>query len=234
MSQNRHQEPRTRGISRIRPVYGRMSEAAQCVNTKRPLTRSTSTRPKEGLAVNATTRGCTVDGCDRKHVARGMCGRHYQLWAKHGTPQPERPSVEKRLLDSIRRRDAGYTSACWESSYATNGAGYPQMRIGSSRDGSRRLEFTHRIAHELFIGPIPKAWEVDHLCRNIICCNPEHLEAVTPRENKIRGTGFASHARDTHCINGHRFTAETTVIRARPEGGRECKVCRRSRTRGAA
>jgi hypothetical protein len=31
-----------------------MSEAAKCVNTERPLTRSTSTTPKEGLAMKAT------------------------------------------------------------------------------------------------------------------------------------------------------------------------------------
>jgi hypothetical protein len=28
---------------------------------------------------------------------------------------------------------------------------------------------------------------IDHLCRETLCCNPEHLEAVTNRENTLRG-----------------------------------------------
>lgn len=27
---------------------------------------------------------CTVEGCGRKHQARGMCGLHYQRWRHHG------------------------------------------------------------------------------------------------------------------------------------------------------
>lgn len=172
-------------------------------------------------------RTCMVGDCDRKHIARGMCGRHYQLWTKHGTPEPHRPSLEERLRASITERNG-----CWESNYSPNGAGYPQIRVGSDRDGTRRLVFAHRVAHELWIGPIPSGYEVDHLCRNIKCCRPSHLEAVTPWENKVRGTGFSSWALRTHCVNGHEFTPENTYIRTRPEGGRECRACRRER--GAA
>jgi hypothetical protein len=54
------------------------------------------------------------------------------------------------------------------------------MRVGG------RTTPAYRVAHELAIGPIPEGMEVDHLCFNPGCCNPAHLEAVTPAENKRR------------------------------------------------
>ena len=32
------------------------------------------------------TRPCSVEDCDRKHVARGWCKRHYRSWQQHGDP----------------------------------------------------------------------------------------------------------------------------------------------------
>lgn len=81
----------------------------------------------------------------------------------------------------------------------------------------------HRLAYEHFIGPIPADREIDHLCRNRACCNPAHLEAVSRRENQLRGEGFpAKNAAKTHCLYGHEFTPENTYIR---KNGRGCRKC---------
>jgi len=45
----------------------------------------------------------------------------------------------------------------------------------------------HRIAYVLTFGPIPMGLEPDHLCRNRVCVNPFHLEAVTRKTNARRG-----------------------------------------------
>ena len=101
-------------------------------------------------------------------------------------------------------------------------------------------QMAHRVSYELHKGKIPTGLVLDHLCRNHMCVNPDHLEAVTRRENTIRGIGpTALNAQKTHCNNGHPLDAANTRFQAR-EGGvrRACKTCqlesmRRYRSRAA-
>lgn len=88
----------------------------------------------------------------------------------------------------------------------------------------------HRIAYELAYGPIPEGLEIDHVrargCTRRDCVNPAHLEAVSHRENLLRGDTFAGRrAVQTHCVNGHEFTEANTYRRA-DRDTRECRTCR--------
>lgn len=47
----------------------------------------------------------------------------------------------------------------------------------------------HRFYYEKYKGKIPEGLFLDHLCSNPSCVNPEHLEAVTNKENLHRGKG---------------------------------------------
>jgi hypothetical protein len=56
--------------------------------------------------------------------------------------------------------------------------------FGNSKSPSPRL--AHRAAYVFAIGPIPRGLTIDHLCFNALCVNPQHLEAVTLKENQRR------------------------------------------------
>lgn len=88
----------------------------------------------------------------------------------------------------------------------------------------KRGILAHRFSYELFKGKIPKDKVIDHLCRNGLCVNPEHLEAVTNKENILRGEGApAKNSRKTHCYKGHLLLGDN--LRIRNHGRRICKTC---------
>lgn len=99
-------------------------------------------------------------------------------------------------------------------------------------DGKQR--YAHRLAYEWAVGPIPPGAQIDHLCREPRCINPDHLEAVTQRENIVRGESpSAVNARKTHCLHGHEFTPENTYRRP-DDGNRQCRACANERNRQRA
>jgi hypothetical protein len=109
-----------------------------------------------------------------------------------------------------------------------NEFGYGKIGRGGKYGGATKA---HLVCYEIANGPVPKGMELDHLCRNPACVNPDHLEPVTRRENILRGSGpkitKARHAARTHCRNGHELTPENTMIRKLPNGwiGRRCRIC---------
>lgn len=70
---------------------------------------------------------------------------------------------------------------CIEWPHCVTRNGYGQIR----RNG--QAQYVHRVLYEQYHGPIAKGLVIDHLCGVKACINPLHLEAVTQRENCIRG-----------------------------------------------
>lgn len=92
-----------------------------------------------------------------------------------------------------------------------------------------RMSSTHRVAYLIFRGPIPSGLQLDHLCRNRGCANPEHLEVVTQRENIARGDSPSAVTRRTKlCKRGHPFVGANIRLRRYLKTGQvkaECRAC---------
>ena len=58
-----------------------------------------------------------------------------------------------------------------------------------------RQQKAHRVAYELYKEPIPKGKQVNHLCSQRTCVNPEHLYIGTQTDNmqdRLRSGGYSS------------------------------------------
>lgn len=133
---------------------------------------------------------------------------------------PER-GVRARLMSRMRITESG----CWEWTGTKRRGGYGQISVHS------RQRKTHRLAYELFIGPIADGLLICHHCDNPPCFNPQHIYAGTPLDNGRDMAERRRRLRET-CFAGHPLTKDNVV---RPDAGgagfRRCKACRRETQR---
>lgn len=125
---------------------------------------------------------------------------------------------EERFWAKVNKTEDG----CWEWTANNTRGGY-----GNFMPANGVARSAHRYSYEISIGPIPAGLDLDHLCRNRCCVNPDHLEPVTRSENLKRA--YAARGLKTHCAQGHPFDDENTFQRS--QGGRGCRTCRNKASR---
>jgi len=116
---------------------------------------------------------------------------------------------------------------CWEW------LGAKTRRYGNfhiDRPGARRATvYAHRVSWVLAGRTLIPGYELDHLCRNPPCVNPNHLEQVTHAENTRR-----AFPRKEECAAGHEMTPENTIIQkghGRRTASHLCRICVNERQR---
>jgi len=135
--------------------------------------------PEVRLRVADAPGTCTVEGCQADYRARGFCARHYKRWLLHGSTDLPVVTTWDRFWAKV---DVGHALGCWVWTGAKHPLGYGNFNAPGGSVSA------HRWAFEALRGFIPeRPLELDHMCRNPSCVNPDHLEPVTHVENVRRG-----------------------------------------------
>ncbi|SEB29036.1 HNH endonuclease signature motif containing protein [Arthrobacter woluwensis] len=97
------------------------------------------------------------------------------------------------------------SESCWVWNAFRNEHGYGQFRFNGG------MKLAHRVAYELFYGPISSGLAIDHVCHNPSCVRPDHLREVTNKQNGENRAGAQANSRTGVrgvSPKGNRFVAQ--------------------------
>lgn len=184
------------------------------------------------------TRHCNRCGQDREPSQFGAntscckpCKAAYERDKRASRAGVIRPEDIARFWSRVKKGVPGpLETHCWIWQGAPrNHEGYGQFHIAGRNHAPHTivLMLLHGIqgSRELF---------ADHICRVRMCCNPDHLRLVTPRQNALENNDspLAKNSRKTTCPRGHPLSGDNIAIirQKNPKGtsfthARQCLTC---------
>jgi hypothetical protein len=128
---------------------------------------------------------CSIERCESPRYARGLCQGHCRRLRLYGDPLGGRKPLRRTPEEALRAGIAVVPeTGCWEWQHGRTRHGYGRVGL----DGKREV-YAHRLAFELWVRPLAPREQVDHLCHNPPCCNPEHLRAGSQFLNQANRRG---------------------------------------------
>jgi hypothetical protein len=128
---------------------------------------------------------CAVESCGREYHARNYCLMHYVAARRRG--ELPKLTTEDVFVGNFDINEAG----CWQWLGNKDAKGYGFIGVGK-----KTRQRAHRWVWDTYVSPIPEGWQIDHLCRNPSCVNPDHLEPVPGMENQRRRWNVSHHCLD--------------------------------------
>jgi len=159
----------------------------------------------------------------RRSPAKTPCEVCGKMVTVSGAGRMQHMKTHTRLTapdDAARRRFeskfAVLPNGCWQWNRFTQKCPYGCFYFA----GRKYMPFM--FAWWIYRGQLVKSppLELDHLCKNKSCVNPDHLEPVTRSVNAIRAKAA------THCPKGHEFTDENLIYSTTRNGARQ-RLCRK-------
>ena len=133
---------------------------------------------------------CSVSECIRISHSGGVCITHWRRMNRSGSfdspalRKPDAMSIEDWFFSKV---DTSHPTGCW---VWTGKIAHKRGGYGIFHDPVRGKSMR---AHHYLVLPLPTReesggvkMEYDHLCRNVACVRPDHLEMVTAAENRRR------------------------------------------------
>ena len=124
-----------------------------------------------------------------------------------------------KTYSDLKARTTITNSGCWLWLGSKDRIGYGAVWHDS------KMYKVHRLMYQLSVGQIWHGLEIDHVCFQPSCINPQHLRTVTRKEN-------CSHRKSRFrvtCKHGHPWTEASKLINRK--GHWICRICRDARVK---
>lgn len=140
------------------------------------------------------------------------------------------------LKDRFEKRVKKLPNGCWlwigqiKKDWGRSEGGYGIL--GVRENGKVKPLRAHRLAYQLYVGPIPEGKHLHHTCENKACVNPAHHMVVTNSQHSYMPNSIIQKGRSkTHCKRGHALTEDNVYRPTKKPSRRDCIKCIRIRSK---
>lgn len=139
--------------------------------------------PSQVNATNYCSAECKRLAVPREVRACDFCGKTYERAQSQRGPYCSRVCTSRAQAIRLHAKAlTNYTidpAGCWVWQGVVTNSGYGSVRMG------RRYHRPHRVIYEAHGNIIPEGFHLHHRCGNLLCCNPKHLEPISPSDHAL-------------------------------------------------